>query len=208
MPKTHFLFLAGILGMVLTATRVLPQDATGAAVDGLQMSIAHENASDMHITLRFRNTGSEELTIAPGTLYNCGHDGSRTDHVRINLVDAAGIAHRRLPYLGDGPPYAAGCGGKITLFVATLGPGESISLPLDLGKYLDLSDSKQYVSARFHAGTYSLQAELTVSPMTGPNQRPPIKTWIGTVSSNILQVRFDSEFAAPLDNYPGRDGTK
>jgi hypothetical protein len=67
--------------------------------------------------------------------------------------------------MGNGPPYLAGpaCG-NMTPFVAVLHPGESLALPLDIGKYLDLSDSKQYQEARFPAGKYSLQAELSYMP--------------------------------------------
>jgi hypothetical protein len=35
------------------------------------------------------------------------------------------------------------CAGRIDFFEVTLNPGESITIPLDLTKYLDLSNSKQ-----------------------------------------------------------------
>jgi hypothetical protein len=89
--------------------------------------------------------------------------------------------------------------GNMTNFVAVLHPGESLSLPLDIGKYLDLSDSRQYEQARFPAGKYSLQAELRKTPS---HSRAWTTNWVGTISSNILEVRFESEFAAPLDDYP------
>jgi hypothetical protein len=95
-------------------------------------------------------------------------------------VDSQGIPHTHLPFLGDGPPYRAGCAGQVIPFIVILPPGASLSIPLDLSKYLDLSDSKAYVQKHFPAGTYSLQAELTAE----------------NVVSNILQVRFDAEFAA------------
>jgi len=74
-----------------------------------------------------------------------------------------------------------------------------LSLPLDIGKYLDLSDSRKYEQARFPAGKYSLQAELRKTPS---HSRAWTTDWVGTVSSNILEARFESEFAAPLDDYP------
>jgi hypothetical protein len=113
------------------------------------------------------------------------------------------MPHRHLGFLGDGPPYASGCAGRLKFFDVVLHPGACFSLPLDLGKYLDLSDSKEYVDATFHAGTYSLRAELTGPLRQFTDGTPsPVGTWKGTVTSNILQVRFDKEFAAPMDDYP------
>ena len=81
--------------------------------------------------------------------------------------------------------------------------GESLSLPLDIGKYLDCSNSKQYDLARFPAGNYSLQAELTGEASDSLKSLAKTKKiWAGRVSSNIVQVHFSSEFAAPLDDYP------
>jgi hypothetical protein len=62
---------------------------------------------------------------------------------------------------------------------------------LDLAKYLDLSNFKQYDQAHFHAGTYSLQMELKGWAMRSVDGRPtPQGVWVGTVTSNILQVHF------------------
>lgn len=72
--------------------------------------------------------------------------------MKLNLTDGRGKRHRHLPYGGDGPPYQGGCAGQIELYVVVLHRGESLSLPLDIGKYVDLSDSKQYEGARFPAG--------------------------------------------------------
>jgi hypothetical protein len=81
--------------------------------------------------------------------------------------------------------------------------GESLSLPLDIGKYVDLSDSKQYAGARFPAGNYSLQAELPTE--TSDILKSMLKTtnvWMGRAISNTVQTQFASEFLAPLDDYP------
>ena len=182
--------------------------------NGLGMSIApDEAASDtdkaIHFKVTFSNLRSEDLTFIPGTLIACGMTPSKTSAVKLNLTGPQGKQHRHLPYLGDGPPYQAGCAGQIERagqiesYVVVLHRGESLSLPLDIGKYVDLSDSKQYVGARFPAGKYSLQAELTTEPSEIPKSMLKTKNvWTGKATSNIVQVQFASEFLAPLDNYP------
>ena len=174
--------------------------------NGLGMSIAHDEtasgpAKSMQFKLTFRNLESEDLTFIPGTLVFCGVTPSRTNMVKLNLTDGRGKRHRHLPYGGDGPPYQGGCVGQIELYVVVLHRGESLSLPLDIGKYVDLSDSKQYEGARFPAGNYSLQAELTTEPSAIP-QTLTKNIWTGRITSNSVQVQFASEFSAPLDDYP------
>jgi hypothetical protein len=196
--------LAGALASILIATQATQQ---AGSPSGLRMSLAQDEAvsgSDkaMRFTVTFSNVKSEDVTFVPGMLADCGRPTSKTSFITLNLTDSQGNRHRHLPFWGDGPPYQGGtvCSDGGTLFVAVLHPGQAISLPLDIGKYLDLSDSKQYAMARFPAGKYSLQAELTQSESyLGPTK---IKYWAGAVSSNILEVRFESEFAAPLSDYP------
>ena len=174
---------------------------------GLGISIAHDDAASgpdkaMHFIVTFSNRTSEDLTFIPGTLVLCSMTPSKTSEVKLNLTDAQGKQYRHLPYLGDGPPYQGGCAGKIELFIVLLHRGESSSLPLNVGKYVDLSDSKQYDGARLHAGKYSLQAELTTAPSDIPTSMFKTKNvWIGRASSNTLQLQFASEFSAPLDDY-------
>ena len=145
----------------------------------------------MQFTVTFSNLTTEDMSVSPGTLIDCGRNPAKTNAIHLNLTDSAGNPHQRLPYLGDGPPYQGGCcAGQIIPFVAVLHAGESSSLPLDIGKYLDLSDSKQYNQARFPAGTYSLQLELTVVP--SQSHAGPVKAWAGRVSSNIIKIHFDS----------------
>ena len=128
---------------------------------------------------------------------------SKTSTVKLNLTGLQGKKHRHLPYLGDGPPYQGFCAGQIELFVVVLHRGESLSLPLDIGQYVDLSDSKQYDGARFPAGEYSLQGELTTELSDIPKSMLESKdVWTGTANSNLVQVQFASEFFAPLDDYP------
>jgi hypothetical protein len=153
------------LGYALMAAKIT-QPAPSVVVNGLQMSVSHDDAAPgskkaLQFSVKVLNTISQEIVITPGTTYNCGHEGSKTDLIKINLTDAPGVSHRHLEFLGSGPPYPFGCGGRIDFFEVTLKPGESVTLPLDLTKYLDLSNSKQYEQAHFHAGTYSLQMELT-----------------------------------------------
>jgi hypothetical protein len=139
-----------------------------------------------HFRVEFRNVGQRDITITPGTLHLCDGQRAETGAIKLNLVDPQGRPHRHLPFLGDGPPYSPGCGGQMTSFTVPLPPGVSLSIPLDLGKYVDLSDSKDYEGKHLSAGTYSLQAELPAE---------------NTVS-NTIQVRFDTEVGVPLDDYP------
>jgi hypothetical protein len=139
----------------------------------------------------------EDLTFIPGTLVFCGVTPSRTSLVKLNLTDGHGKQHRHLPYLGDGPPYQGG-GGQIDLFTVVLHSGKSLSFPLDVGKYVDLSDSKQYDMARFPAGNYSLQAELTTEPPEIPQTLKTKNIGTGRITSNSVEVQFASGFLAPL----------
>jgi hypothetical protein len=143
------------------------------------------------------------VTFSPGTLYFCGIAPSKTSAIALNLTDSQGKQHLHLPHLGDGPPYQGFCAGRIESFFVVLHSRESVSLPLDLSKYFDLTDSKQYVAARLHAGSYSLRAEFAMKPTDARN---PIlhatNPWSGRTYSNTVQVQFDSEFAAPVDDYP------
>lgn len=177
------------------------------SANGLGISIAHDDAASgpdkaMLFIVTFSNRTSEDLAFIPGTLVLCGTTPSKTSEVKLNLTDAQGKQHRHLPYLGDGPPYQGGCVGKIELFIVVLHRGESSSLPLNVGKYVDLSDAKQYDGARFPAGNYSLQAELTAAPSDIPKSTLKTKNvWTGRASSNIVKIQFASEFSAPLDDY-------
>jgi hypothetical protein len=204
MSNMKALLLAGAIAVILITAKATQQAGTESA-NGLRMSLAHDETASgpdraLHFTVTFSNLKHHDVTFAPSML-DCLKPPSKTSAITLNLTDARGTRHRHLPYLGDGPPYQGGVAcGNLTPFVAVLHPGESLSLPLDIGKYLDLSDSKRYQEARFPAGEYSLQAELRyVPPESGV---PGTKYWTGTVSSNIVEVHFESEFAAPLDDYP------
>jgi hypothetical protein len=205
MSNRKALLLAGPIACIVIATKATQQAGTESA-NGMRMSLAHdEDAAGpdkaMHFTLTFSNLKSKDPTFIPGMLADCGRATSQTSSIKLNLTDSRGNRHRHLPYLGDGPPYQGGaCSNGGTPFVAVLHPGESISLPLDIGKYLDLSDSKRYQLARFPAGKYSLQVEFR--QILSESNAATIKYWAGTVTSNVLEVQFESEFAAPLDDYP------
>jgi hypothetical protein len=181
-----------------------------AVVNGLQMSVSHDDdalGSDkaLRFAVKFYNTLSQKMTFAPGTTYSCGQEGSKTDRIRVTLTEASGAPHRHLTFLGSGPPYQGlwACGGRIDFFEVTLNPGEFITLPLDLTKYLDLSNSKQYAQAHFPAGTYTLQMELSGPEIQYDDGRPtPPGVGVGTVTSNILQIHFDKEFAAAVSDLP------
>jgi hypothetical protein len=200
---------AAVLACALMAANA-KQWAPSTIVNGLQMSISHDDAATgsskaLQFTVIFRNMTSKELTISPGTTYNCGHEGSKTDRVKIALTEASAVPHRHLMFLGSGPPYQGlgVCAGRIDFFEVTLRPGESITLPVDLTKYLDLSNSKQFVQAHFPAGEYSLQMELMGPTIQYEDGRPtPPGVWVGTVTSSILQVHFDKEFAAAVSDMP------
>jgi hypothetical protein len=204
-PRFHL--AAAILACVLMAAKAR-QPAPSTVVNGLQMSISHDDAAQgsdkaLQFTVMFRNMILQGMTITPGTTFNCGHEGSKTDRVRINLTEDSGVPHRHLGFVGTGPPYPAGCAGQIDFFEVHLKPGKSITLPLDLTKYLDISNSKQYVQAHFPAGTYALQVELMGPTIRYEDGRPaPPGVWVGTVTSNVLQVYFDKEFAASVSDMP------
>ena len=105
------LLLAAIFVFVLT-TKAGPQ-ANGEAVNGLLMLIAHDDAAagpdkTTRFIVTFRNVGTQDMIVTPGTVYGCGTHAGKTNAIQINLTDSAGMPHRHLPFLGDGPPYAAG----------------------------------------------------------------------------------------------------
>jgi hypothetical protein len=182
------------------------QEVDAEPVNGLRMSISRSQAASgpaTQFTITFSNATRREVTFVPGTLYFCGIAPSKTSAIALNLTDSQGKQHRHLPYLGDGPPYQGFCAGRIDPFVVVLHSRESVSLPLDLSKYLDLADSKQYVAAKFHAGNYLLRAEFAMKPSDARNPvQNATNVWWGRVYSNTMQVQFDSEFAAPVDDYP------
>jgi hypothetical protein len=183
-----------------------PQTEIGSS-ERLRMSISHDETASgpgkaMHFQVTFNNLTNKDLVFIPGTLIFCGTTPSKTSMVRLNLTDGHGKQHRHLPYLGDGPPYQGACGGQIELYVVGLHGGESITLPLDISKYVDLSDSKQYVGARFPAGDYSLQAELSTEPSEITPDLRTRNVWTGKIISNNVPVQFASEFFAPMDDYP------
>jgi hypothetical protein len=204
MSNMKALLLAGAIAILVITAEATQQAGTESA-NGLRMSLAHDQAATgpdkaIRFTVTFNNLTHHDITFAPGML-DCLKPPSKTSAIKLNLTDARGNRHRHLPYWGDGPPYQAGLAcGNMTAFVAVLHPGETLSLPLDIGKYLDLADSKGYADATFPAGKYSLQAELRYMPPE--SGVPRTKYWTGTVSSNIVEVHFESEFAAPLDDYP------
>jgi hypothetical protein len=206
MPNIKAFLLAGSIACLVITAKATQQDGTEPS-NGLRLSLAHDQAASgpdkaMHFTVTFSNLKRKDVTLNLGVL-DCGSPPSKTSGITLNLTDSRGNRHRHLPYMGDGPPYRGGvvaCG-VMTPFVAVLHPDESLSFPLDIGKYLDLSDSKQYQGmARFPSGKYSLQAELRYMPRE--SGVPRSKYWIGTVSSNIVEVHFESEFAALLDDFP------
>jgi hypothetical protein len=204
MPNIKAFLLAGSIACLVITAKATQQGGTESA-DGLRLSLAHDQAASgpdkaMHFTVTFSNLKRKDVTLNLGIL-DCLRPPSKTSGITLNLTDSRDKRHRHLPYMGDGPPYHGwvACG-VMTPFVAVLHPGESLSLPLDIGKYLDLSDSKQYQMARFPAGKYSLQVELRYNPPE--SGVPRSKYWTGTVSSNIVEIHFESEFAAFLDDFP------
>lgn len=185
---------------IVVAAKASHQQAEIASGNGPGTSVAHDDSASgpdkaMHFIVTFTNRTSEDLTFIPGTLALCGMTPSKTSEVKLNLTDAQGQHHLHLPYWGDGPVWA--CSGYIELFIAVLHRGESLSLPLDVGKYVDLSDSKQYkgARARFLSGKYSLQAELTAEASDIPRTLKTKNIWVGRATSNTVHVQFTSEFS-------------
>lgn len=196
-----------ITACVVTAVEASHQQTEIGSSNGLGMSIAHDEtasgpAKSMQFKVTFRNLESADLTFIPGTLIFCGVTPSKTSLLKLNLTDEHEKQHRHLPYLGDGPPYQGFCGGRIEFYVVVLRGGESLTLPLDISKYVDLSDSRQYVGATFPAGKYSLQAELATESSDIPPNLKTKNVWTGRITSNSVPVQFTSEFMAPMDDYP------
>lgn len=203
--------LASIFGILAcavginVAAQTAPQ-AWGDSVNGLQVSIFQDPTfqttdAQMHLTVEFRNVGHDDETFTTGG-GGCGFQRDATANVLLNLTDSQGTQHRHLPFFGDGPPYKGGfCAGvPFPATVVTLHPGESVSMPLFVERYLDLSDSKVYKMQRFPAGTYSLTAELARPFASNTPPRFTSTMWSGTVLSNVLSVHFDAEFAAVFDD--------
>jgi hypothetical protein len=202
--KVLLCILMIICAVVAPATR--PQTEIRSS-ERLRMSISHDDtgsgpAKAMHFQVTFNNLTNKDLTFIPGTLIDCGITPSKTSEVKLKLTDGHGKEHRHLPYLGDGPPYQGFCAGQIEFYVVVLHGGESTTLPLDISKYVDLSDSKQYAGARFPAGDYSLQAELSTEPSEITPDLRARSVWTGKIISNNVPVQFASEFLAPVDDYP------
>jgi len=200
------LLCISMVACAVVAAPTRPQTEVGSN-ERLTMSISHDEtvsgpSKAMLFQVTFKNLTKQDLTFIPGTVIFCGVTPSKTSMVKLNLTDGHGKQHRHLPYLGDGPPYQGACGGQIEFYVVGLHGGESITLPLDISEYVDLSDSKQYAGARFPAGNYAMQAELSTEPS---EITPDLRTrniWTGKIISNNVPVQFASEFFAPMDDYP------
>jgi len=174
----------------------------GYAVNGLQMAIHQDQGfqgadREMHLMVEFRNVGQNDETFTTGG-GGCGILLSdATSYVKLNLTDPQGT-RRRLPFVG--PPYQWSCtGAAVGPKLVMLHPGESVSMPLFIGKYVDLSDSKVPGTDRMYRyppGVYSLQAELTNSI----RNVLPHANWTGTLQSNSLPIHFESEFSPLLGN--------
>jgi hypothetical protein len=174
----------------------------GYAVNGLQMAIHQDQGfqgadREMHLMVEFRNVGQNDETFTTGG-GGCGILLSdATSYVKLNLTDPQGT-RRRLPFVG--PPYQWSCAGaSVGPKLVMLHPGESVSMPLFIGKYVDLSDSKVPGTDRryrYPPGVYSLQAELTNSI----RNVLPHANWTGTLQSNSLPIHFESEFSSLLGN--------
>ncbi len=210
--------MAGFLAFAVAITRAAqptPQ-SWGDAVNGLQTSISQDqNAKgqekEMRLTIEFRNAGRNNITIVPGLIYTCSQIDaytSETSYVALNLADSQGTSHAL--HFGDFPPFNPGCGGAAdSPLVVPLPSGASFSISLDLGRYVDLSGSSQryptFSWRKYQVGTYFLQAQLTNprSELSFPSSflKSPLyfDAWKGTVNSNRLEVRFDAEFAVPLE---------
>jgi len=163
------------------------------AVNDLQLLLLPSHVVEMQqgekvFTLEFRNISKRDVTFRPGTLRRCGGQRGDTDAVTLTLVESNGQQHRHLEFLGDGPPYSGGCGGQLTPYVVTLSPGASLLLPLDLGKYFDWSDSKQFKMDRLRPGKYTMQAELE-----GPDS---------PLLSNSMEFVLPNEVGVPVGDNP------
>jgi hypothetical protein len=192
------LLVALLLASVIVASQESGNSLAGATKHPLLMSIAPSDSLTAgrqitQLTVTFTNISARVVTFTPGATEFCGTRPSKTSWVKLNLTGPNGKLYR-MDYKGDGPPFSGSCAGKIEPFIVNLRPHESIAIPLDTGKYVDLTDAKQYEHSRFPSGFYSVQAEFN-SVWYSPQQDKKT-TWEGTLKSNTLQIQFDSEFAA------------
>jgi len=118
MSKMKILVSIGVLASAVAVTKGAQTAplSWGEAVNGLQMSISrNENVETqdkaMGFRVEFRNTGQDDISIRPGMIFECGGQRGDTDAIKLTLTDSHGTPHRHLPFLGNGPPYASGCGG-------------------------------------------------------------------------------------------------
>jgi hypothetical protein len=93
MSNRKALLLAGAIAVIVITAKATQQAGTESA-NGLQMSLAHDEAASgpdqaMHFTVTFSNLEDHDVTFAPGML-NCLKPPSKTSAIRLNLTDDRG----------------------------------------------------------------------------------------------------------------------
>jgi hypothetical protein len=189
--------IAPLFGFVATASAVRKKSLP---VNGLLMSITPDSSvagpdRAARFIVTFRNLNDREMTVTAGTLsFGCnnGAETSVIDRIKLNLIGSRGKVRRQFSLMGDGPSLACSA---VAPYQVEIQPGAAVSFPLDVRKYFDSSNTRQgFAASRFPKGTFSLQAELDATPAL--TERSSTKVWQGTVTSNLVKVRFGKAFAA------------
>jgi len=165
--------------------------ALGGLYCGPDPSTPAWHGKEIHLLLEIRNDGNQDAVIIIGG--GCGIRASGlTSNVEITLTDSRETSFP-LHFLGIGPPYQAGCAGGAAVFSATIGPRNSFAAVLNLGEYMNLSDNQSYALYHLPVGTYTLQAHLELRSSSAPGGLAAQS--FGTLTSNTIQVQFDSAFS-------------
>jgi hypothetical protein len=184
---TQFLF--GIRQAAAPVRVPTKTEAWGTPVNGLQMSLSLDPAMVPPspvpaVTLHLRNVGADPLRIILGG--GCAPRKIEPNSVKLYLTDSLGNS-TRLINLGP-PPYQGGCGGGAGYLIVPLSPNEEHSVPLEINNYKFLSSvTHRYEQAWTAGGTYTLQAELEITPTTNLQN-----IWKGLVTSDKLEIHFSA----------------
>jgi hypothetical protein len=149
------------------------QLAWGQPVNDLAVAITPAGQKDQFL-VRWKNLGGDALALPCVRLHTHLIDKNRDDllgHVYLKGADGQAAPARKYP-----TPRAGGPPGLARTFV--LGPGQSLEETLDLWTYVERPEA----GGRFH-----LSIELNL-PKGHRGIEPEVRTWSGTVRSNVLEV--------------------
>jgi hypothetical protein len=149
------------------------QLAWGQPVNDLAVAITPAGQKDQFL-VRWKNLGGDALALPCVRLHTHLIDKNRDDllgHVYLKGADGQAAPARKYP-----TPRAGGPPGLARTFV--LGPGQSLEETLDLWTYVERPEA---------GGRFQLSIELNL-PKGQRGIEPEVRTWSGTVRSNVLEV--------------------